>query len=96
MSRTLVRSLSVLTAVALVAGLCLAAAAPSEKDLDKVKIGMTRDQVLKLLGKPKRDEEVSDNSELCRLFVYKKVGRYKVVNVWFDCDDKVKAIDKAK
>jgi hypothetical protein len=46
------------------------------------------------MGKPKKDQPVREEEELCRLYVYKKVGRYRVVNIWFDCSDKVQAIDK--
>jgi outer membrane protein assembly factor BamE (lipoprotein component of BamABCDE complex) len=66
----------------------------TEEDLAKVRIGMDRSEVLKIMGKPDRDQEVRDHEEFCRLYVYKKVGRYKVVNIWFDCNDKVQAIDK--
>ena len=65
-----------------------------EEDLAKVKVGMDRSEVLRIMGKPKKDQPVREEEELCRLYVYKKVGRYRVVNIWFDCSDKVQAIDK--
>jgi len=46
------------------------------------------------MGPPDKDQPVRDEEELCRLYVYKNVGRYKIVNIWFDCQDKVAAIDK--
>ena len=70
------------------------AAKPTEDDLAKVQQGMPRADVLKLMGKPDRDQEVRDADGLCRLYAYKKVGRYKLVNIWFDCNDRVKEIDK--
>ncbi|MBI2957064.1 MAG: outer membrane protein assembly factor BamE [Acidobacteria bacterium] len=73
-----------------------AAAKATEDDLNKVKAGMTRTEVLDLMGRPDRDQEVKDEEEVCRLYVYKNVGRYKVVNIWFDCQDKVRYIDKAR
>ncbi len=66
----------------------------SEDDVAKVKAGMTRAEVLDIMGKPDKEQVVKDEGELCRLFAYKSVGRYKVVNIWFDCSDKVKAVDK--
>jgi len=69
-------------------------AKPTEADLAKVKEGMARVEVLQLLGKPDRDQVVREADGLCRLYAYKKVGRYKLVNIWFDCDDRVKEIDK--
>ena len=69
-------------------------AKPSESDVAKVKVGMTRAEVLDIMGKPDKEQEVKDEGELCRLFAYKSVGRYKVVNIWFDCGEKVKAVDK--
>jgi len=70
------------------------AAKAKEEDLAKVKIGMDRAQVQEIMGKPDKDQPVREEEELCRLYVYKKVGRYTVVNIWFDCSDKVQAIDK--
>ena len=71
-----------------------AAAKPTEESVDKVRQGMTRAEVLDLLGRPDRDQEVKDSDGLCRLYAYKKVGRYRLVNIWFDCDERVKEIDK--
>lgn len=88
-------------ALTAVAGLLLAvlsaaplAAKPTEEAVDKVQQGMTRAEVLDLLGQPDRDQEVNDSDGLCRLYAYKKVGKYKLVNIWFDCDERVKEIDK--
>ncbi|MGH9805208.1 MAG: outer membrane protein assembly factor BamE domain-containing protein [Candidatus Acidiferrales bacterium] len=88
-------------ALTAVAGLLLAAltavpvaAKPSDAEVDKVRQGMTRAEVVDLLGRPDRDQEVKDADGLCRLYAYKKVGRYRLVNIWFDCDDRVKEIDK--
>lgn len=99
MSRMQGRSLRVVVSLAL-AGLVLvalpmsAAAKANEEDLAKVKIGMDRAQVDDIMGKPDKDQPVREEEELCRLYVYRKVGRYRVVNIWFDCSDKVQAIDK--
>ncbi len=89
----------ILLAALMAALLSLAAAVAlfakaSEDDVARVKPGMTRAEVLDIMGKPDKEQEVKDEGELCRLFAYKSVGRYKVVNVWFDCSDKVKAVDK--
>ncbi|MGH7773838.1 MAG: outer membrane protein assembly factor BamE domain-containing protein, partial [Candidatus Binatia bacterium] len=65
----------------------------TEDDVAKVKVGMSRDEVVQIMGKPDKDQKVEE-AELCRLLVYRSVGRYKIVNVWFDCSDKVKAVDK--
>lgn len=99
MQRTRGRTAFAATAIALAAllawgaGLALAA---TEKDVAKVEVGMNRDEVLKIMGKPDRDQKVRDVENLCRLYAYKKVGDYKLVNIWFDCDDKVDAIDKIR
>jgi len=66
-----------------------------EDDLAKVRHGMSPEEVTKIMGEPNRDQKVKEE-ELCRLFVYKSVGRYRIVNVWFDCELKVRAIDKAR
>lgn len=71
-----------------------AAAKPTEDDVAKVRQGMTQAEVLDLLGKPDRDQEVKDTDGLCRLYAYKKLGKYKLVNIWFDCNNRVKEIDK--
>ncbi len=82
-----------------VAALALLVAAPAvlakatEDDVAKVKAGMSRDEVVQIMGKPDKEQKVEEG-ELCRLFVYRSVGRYKIVNIWFDCSDKVKAVDK--
>jgi hypothetical protein len=98
MSRQKAHKAVVAVSVLLLA-LCLlvvyAAAKATEADLAKVKVGMERAEVLKVMGKPDRDQEVRDVENLCRLYVYKNVGRHKVVNIWFDCADKVSAVDKA-
>ena len=65
----------------------------TEDDVAKVKVGMSPDEVLQIMGRPDKDQKVQEG-ELCRLFVYRSVGRYKIVNIWFDCSDKVKAVDK--
>jgi len=80
-----------LMAVLVAAPMALAKA--TEADLAKVKEGMSRAEVVQIMGKPDKDQKVEDG-ELCRLFVYRSVGRYKIVNIWFDCSDKVKAVDK--
>jgi hypothetical protein len=72
----------------------VAAAKATEADLAKVKIGMDRATVLEIMGRPDKDQPVREEEELCRLYVYRNVGRYKIVNIWFDCQDKVQAIDK--
>lgn len=90
-----------LTALAALAGVaCLLAASPvlakaTEEDLAKVKVGMSRAEVIQIMGKPDKEQSVEEE-ELCRLLVYKSVGRYRLVNIWFDCNDKVKAVDKAR
>ena len=95
------KSLAKGIALTALAGLLLAvlsaaplAAKPTEEAVDKVQQGMTRAEVLDLLGPPDRDQEVKDSDGLCRLYAYKKVGKYKLVNIWFDCDERVKEIDK--
>jgi hypothetical protein len=89
------KTVAVLALVALGAGLAapVALAKATEGDLAKVKEGMSRAEVVQIMGKPDKEQGVEDG-ELCRLFVYRSVGRYKIVNIWFDCSDKVKAIDK--
>lgn len=90
-----VRLMASAAVVTLLVAVLLAMAA-TEDDLAKVKVGMSRAQVVEIMGKPDRDQEVKDVENLCRLYAYKKVGRYKLVNIWFDCDDKVQAIDKIR
>jgi hypothetical protein len=98
MSRQTVKAISVAAALALLGmlwiGAIAGAAKATEEDLAKVKIGMDRAQVLDIMGKPDKDQPVREEEELCRLYVYRNVGRYKLVNIWFDCSDKVQAIDK--
>jgi len=65
----------------------------TEDDVARVKVGMSPDEVTQIMGRPDKDQKVQEG-ELCRLFVYRSVGRYKIVNIWFDCSDKVKAVDK--
>ena len=86
---------ALLVAVLLFSGSLPALAKASEEDLAKVRHGMSPEEVTKIMGEPNRDQKVKEE-ELCRLFVYKSVGRYRIVNVWFDCDLKVRAIDKAR
>ncbi|HXE75396.1 MAG TPA: outer membrane protein assembly factor BamE [Candidatus Xenobia bacterium] len=94
------RDRKVIILAALMAALLSLAAAvavfakATEDDVAKVKPGMSRAEVLDIMGKPDKDQEVKDEGELCRLLAYKSVGRYRVVNIWFDCADKVKAVDK--
>lgn len=71
-----------------------ASSAANEEDLAKLKAGMTKPEVLQVMGKPdSQGDKRSD--DLCGWFTYKNVGRYKYVNIWFDCQDKLVAIDKA-
>lgn len=70
------------------------ALAATEGDLAKVKVGMARTEEQKIMGSPSRNQKVSDRPKVCRLYVYREVGRYRTVNIWFDCSDKVKSIDK--
>ena len=97
--RTIFRSWSLLLCL-LVLGLLaqganLLWAKATEEDLAKVKPGMSSEEVVQIMGEPDRDAKVREE-ELCRLFVYKNVGRYRIVNIWFDCENKVRAIDKAR
>jgi len=98
MSGATLKTASVLAGLAVLALICLypavAAAKATEADLAKVRIGMDRATVLEIMGRPDKDQPVRDEEELCRLYVYRNVGRYKIVNIWFDCQDKVQAIDK--
>lgn len=96
-TRAMVRWIAVAAAAGLLVGVLTATpllAKPTDADVDKVRQGMTRTEVLDLLGRPDRDQEVKDADGLCRLYAYKKVGRYKLVNIWFDCNERVKEIDK--
>jgi hypothetical protein len=85
-----------------VAGLLLAwmaiyaasAYAASEEDLVRLKVGMTKGEVVLVMGKPDSHGD-KKGDDLCSCFTYKNVGRYKYINVWFDCSDKLVAIDKA-
>lgn len=68
--------------------------AAGEADLVRLKVGMTKDEVVQVMGKPDLQGD-KKGDDLCSCFTYKNVGRYKYVNVWFDCSDKLVAIDKA-
>jgi len=82
-----------LAVLVLVAALAVSAA--TEEDLAKVKIGMAKAEVVQIMGKPnaEREEKAED---LCRVLVYRDVGRYRLVNIWLDCKDTVRAIDRAR
>ncbi|MDD5542413.1 MAG: outer membrane protein assembly factor BamE [Acidobacteriia bacterium] len=68
--------------------------AATEDDLGRLKIGMTKAEVTEVMGKPDSQGD-KKGEDLCSCFTYKNVGRYKIVNVWFDCSGKLVAIDKA-
>lgn len=68
--------------------------AATEEDLAKLKPGMTKAEVIQQMGKADSQGE-KKSEDLCGWLTYKNVGRYKYVNVWFDCQDKLVAIDKA-
>ena len=91
-NKLVVAAMAAVVMASLVAAPAILAKA-SEDDVAKVKVGMSPDEVLQIMGRPNKDQKVQEG-ELCRLFVYRSVGRYKIVNVWFDCSDKVKAVDK--
>ncbi|MBZ5535303.1 MAG: outer membrane protein assembly factor BamE [Acidobacteriia bacterium] len=68
--------------------------AASEDDLARLKPGMTKDAVIETMGKPdSRGEKKGEDP--CGWFIYKNVGHYKYVQIWFDCQDKLVGIDKA-
>lgn len=68
--------------------------AATEDDLIRLKVGMTKDEVIQVMGKPDSQGD-KKGEDLCSWLTYKNVGHYKFVNVWFDCSDKLVAIDKA-
>ncbi len=72
------------------------AVAATASDLAKVTVGMARTEVQKIMGAPSRNQAVSNRPGVCRLYGYRGVGTYRTVNIWFDCSDKVKSIDKIK
>ncbi len=86
-------AVTALVAVAAWLAAPVAMAKATEDDLAKVTAGMSRAEVVQIMGKPDKEQKVEEE-ELCRLLVYRSVGRYKIVNIWFDCSDKVKAVDK--
>ncbi len=69
--------------------------AATEEDLAKVKIGMSKAEVVQIMGKPNAERE-EKTEDLCRVLVYRNVGRYRLVNIWLDCKDTVRAIDRAR
>jgi len=87
------RHLAALLALAVFAA-ALTVYAATEEDLAKVKVGMSKAEVVQIMGKPnaEREEKAED---LCRVLVYRNVGRYRLVNIWLDCKDTVRAIDRA-
>jgi SmpA / OmlA family len=82
----------VLFVVVLLSTLQLIAA--TEDDLARLKPGMTQDDVVQIMGKPDSKGE-KKSEDPCSWFIYKNVGHYKYVQVWFDCQDKLVGIDKA-
>lgn len=72
--------------------------AATESDLAKVRAGISAADVEKYMGKPDRNQSVTDRAGICRLFVYRNVGRYRTVSIWFDCQSpgKVKSIDRVR
>jgi hypothetical protein len=68
--------------------------AATEDDLARLKPGMTKDIVVQTLGKPDSKGE-KKGEDPCSWFIYKNVGHYKYVQIWFDCQDKLVGIDKA-
>lgn len=85
--------LSILGLFWLMASVVMAA---TEADLGKVEEGMARTEVQKIMGAPSRNQAINNRPGICRLYGYRKVGTYRTVNIWFDCSDKVKSIDKIK
>jgi hypothetical protein len=70
--------------------------AATEQDVERLKVGMTKDEVRQIMGKPdsESDRKVGD---LCGRWTYKKIGRYRFVNVWFGCKDQTLVlVDKAE
>jgi SmpA/OmlA family protein len=68
--------------------------AATEDDLARLKPGMTKDGVIETMGKPDSKGE-KKGEDPCSWFIYKNVGHYKYVQIWFDCQDKLVGIDKA-
>jgi hypothetical protein len=89
--RSIVFSIVVLV---LVSSIVLQLMAATEEDLGRLKAGMAKTEVIQVMGKPDA-QGVNKDEELCSWFTYKNVGRYKYVNIWFDSQDRVVAIDKA-
>jgi hypothetical protein len=69
--------------------------AATEEDLGRLKAGMPKTEVIQIMGKPDA-QGVSKDENLSSWFTYKHVGRYRYVNIWFDSQDRVFAIDKAR
>lgn len=84
-------SLVIFAAILLSAAQLIAA---TEDDLARLKPGMTKDGVIQTMGKPDSKGE-KKGEDPCGWFIYKNVGRYKYVQIWFDCQDKLVGIDKA-
>lgn len=89
-------------AVCLIAAVLLITSAPllavgdrSEQDLAKLREGMTKADVIRIMGKPDFTREKNEG-DLCSFFAYKNVGRYKIVTIWFDCNERLAVIDKAE
>ena len=72
------------------------AVAATEKDLARVTVGMVRTEVQKIMGAPSRNQAVDNRPGICRLYAYRGVGTYRTVNIWFDCGDRVRSIDRIK
>ena len=68
--------------------------AATEDDLARLKPGMAKDDVIQTMGKPDSKGE-KKGEDPCSWFIYKNVGHYKYVQIWFDCQDKLVGIDKA-
>ena len=98
MYRTTKRTAGLLVCLSMLSVCFLLTAAVAEAatptDLAKVKVGMARTEVQKIMGAPSQNQAVSNRPGVCRLYGYRSVGRYRTVNIWFDCEDKVKSIDK--
>jgi|GEM_PF-4901430 len=97
MKRSQIKPWQVACSVVLFLGILLSSVslvAATEDDLSHLQPGMTKDSVIQIMGKADSKGE-KKGEELCSWFTYKNVGRYRFVNVWFDCKDKLVAIDKA-
>ena len=68
--------------------------AATEQDVDRLKVGMTKDDVRQIMSKPD-NESNQKTGDLCSRWTYKKVGKYRLVVLWFDCQQKLATIDKA-